>query len=158
MMTTETVFQRAFKLINENAKGALTIIGDCLVVEEIPKEEVKTKSGIVLAGGPGGKVTQMDGIEANRPIFCRVLAVGEGYYKESGETVPLDTKVDDILLVSRLSVKWLSHLGPLISTPESQLGLIPESEVRYFKFEGQDGYDRVCRILSEIDVIKEGNR
>jgi co-chaperonin GroES (HSP10) len=150
-----TLFYQAFSKLTETAKNSYTLVGDTLLVEEMPKEEVKTKSGIVLSSGTS-KVSQMDGLEANRPIFCRVLAVGEGYFNDKNETIPLDTKVGDIILVGKLSVRWLSYFGPIVSTAESQLGMVSESEIR-FKFNGIEGYRHAYSVLESVNAETQGN-
>lgn len=144
----EGIFAKAFKKVNESCRDAFTLNGDCILVEEVPLEEPKTKSGIVLA--TANKISQLDGIESNKPTFARVVAVGEGYVDAQGETIPLDCKVGDIILVGRLSVNWLSFLGPLVASGKSQLGITRESEIK-LRFHGSDGYERVMATLSEAN-------
>lgn len=121
------------------------LIGDCLLVEEIRPEEQKTLGGIVL---PTSKeIKQIDGVEANRPTWVRVLLVGAGYYDPKDESiVPLDVAPGDIILVGRLSVKWLSTFGPLVSSGENQIGITRESEIQ-LRFKGQAGQDAVFASL-----------
>lgn len=141
-------FQSAFAALQESAADSFDLIGDALLVEELPKEELKSKGGIILA--PQGKVSQVDGIEANRPTFVRVLAVGNGYVDSEGETVPVEANPGDIILVGRLSVNWFSTFGPLVSSAQCQLGITRECEIK-LRFKGEAGYQKAYGILSEFN-------
>jgi hypothetical protein len=153
----ETKLQRAFKHLQEKCGDCFELVGDYLLVEEIPREEVKSPSGLIVSA-PMDKISRVDGMEANRPIFVRVLLVGNGYYdtvEEAGEkiekTIPLDVKVDDILLVGRLSVKWLSYFGPLVSSSKNNLGILREGE-KQLRFFGDEAYQRVYDTLNKFNV------
>lgn len=120
-------------------------MGDILLVREIPAQEQKTKGGLYI---PTMQLKQVDGLEANRPCWVQVLKVGAGYFDEGEDHVPLDTKPGDIILVGKLSVKWLSTLGPLTSTPENNLGIVRETEIQG-RFRGQDVHDTYFRVLGD---------
>lgn len=124
--------------------GGFDLIGDVLIVEEIPVEEKKTKSGLIM--NTGG-VRRADGLDMNQPLFVRVLAVGAGFYNdENGTDVPLECQVGDIILVGRMSVNWFSTFGPLISEANKQIGVTRESEMK-MRFKGQEGYDLATSAL-----------
>lgn len=136
---------QAFKALSETGTKNYTLYGDVLIVEEVTAELPKTKSGLVMATG---REKQIDGLELNKPVFVRVLAVGAGYYdEETGEDVPPEVQVGDIVLVGPMSVKWFSYFGNLISTATSRLGLTRESEIQ-MRFKGQEGYDKAFEILN----------
>jgi len=146
METQQKSYLKAFEVINEKAKDAFQLYGDALLVEEIPAEEVKRASGLYV---PVGKtVTNVNGIESNRATFCRVLAVGEGYFDDEGKEVPLNVTVGDIILVGRLSVNWFSVFGNVVATSGCQIGYTRESEIKV-RFRGQEGYDAMFSILAE---------
>lgn len=129
------------------ALGDVEIIGDGLLIEEIPKEEIKSRGGIYMPTTT--KIDSIDGLEANRPCFVRVLAVGEGYYNEkTEETVPLNCRPGDIVLVPRLAVRWLSTFGNVVSTAGSQIGLISETSMQ-IRFKGEEAYEKFFNIISE---------
>ena len=125
--TAKTNYVEAFQRADEMAPGCFELMGDVMLVREVQPPEVKSKGGLILTGGNDRKV---DGFEANRPCWVEVLKVGEGYFDADGDTIACDTKAGDVVLVGKLSVKWLSHFGPLFSTPEFNLGIIRESEVQ----------------------------
>ncbi len=139
-------YLKAFDTIREKAPDAFDLYGDALLVEEIPAEEVKRASGLFV---PVAKaVTNVNGIESNRAVFCRVLAVGEGYISDDGESVPLNVEIGDVILVGRLSVNWFSVFGSVVATSGAQIGYTRESEIKV-RFRGQAGYDATFSILSE---------
>lgn len=141
-------YLKAFQAAAAAEPDALTIIGDCLLVELIPDEEHKTKSGLVLASGAQN---QINGLSADKPSFVRVLLVGAGYYNDAdgkiGEQVPLDSKLGDIVLVGRTSIKPFSVFGKLTNYGQATLGLIRESDIQ-IRFRGQEGYDRFFDALN----------
>ncbi len=140
----------AFKAHRKELEGLYYLTGDCLLVEEIPKAEVKTKSGLVLSSG-GRK--SFDGMDMNQPLFVRVLDKGPGFYdEETGDSSPLEVEVGDIILIGKVSVQFFSTFGPLVSEPGSQIGLTRESEIR-MRFKGQEAWDKACEVL----VRERGN-
>lgn len=137
---------KAFTEADKDLPGSFELMGDILLVREIPPKEHKTKSGLILAT-TGNK--QVDGIEANRPCWVEVLKLGAGYFDENeddGSAIPLDSKPGDIILVGKLSVKWLSTLGDITSTPENNLGLVREGEIQG-RFRGQEVHDKYFEVL-----------
>ena len=122
------------------------LVGDNVLVEELPKAEVKTKSGIVLAAG-GTKA--IDGIELGQLMMVRVLDVGPGFYdEETGEDVPLEVQIGDICAVSRMSIQFFSSFGPLVSSKGQQIGRIRESEI-WLRYKGQEAWDKACQVLEQ---------
>jgi co-chaperonin GroES (HSP10) len=133
--------------------GAFELMGDILLVREIPQKEEKTKGGLYI---PKTDLRTVDGFEANRPCWVEVLKVGSGYYEPGagGPTpdsfedryVPLDSKPGDIILVGKLAVKWVSTLGTITSTPENNLGFVRETEIQA-RFRGRQVHDMYFEVL-----------
>jgi co-chaperonin GroES (HSP10) len=154
----KSYFLEAFQKAKAEAGDAFYATGDVLLVESIPAEEMKSQGGIYIPSSFDQK--KVDGLDMNKPTFCRVVLVGEGFYNEGammkGEngafglppTVALDVEVGDIILVGPMAVKWLSVFGPLFSKGENQIGITRESEIQ-LRFKGQAGYERVCQILKD---------
>lgn len=140
-------FLEAFKAVKELCADDYVLYGDALLVEEVPEEEVETKSGLILSTGDKKMV---DGVEANKPCFVRVVAIGAGFTDEdSGEDVPLDVAEGDIVLVGKLSVSWLSTFGRIFTHEGQQrLGLTRESEIK-LRLKGEAGYNAVMDLLKE---------
>lgn len=106
-------------------EGGFILPGNCLLVERIPQEEVKTKGGIIIADA---SKTMQHSVIGDAPVVVRVVAVGEGY-EEDGVSIPLDTPVGSILVVGDHSVKWFS-LFPLDEYETNTLGLCSEEQTQ----------------------------
>lgn len=128
-----------------SCQEGFVLTGGTLLVEKIPQEEVKTKSGLILATDLGKG--QVNSISANLPVFVHVLAVGSGYYDEStGADVPLDTKPGDILLVGQHSARWLS-VFPIDNYEPFSVGVTSEAETQ-MRFRGHDAYGQFSQALN----------
>lgn len=123
-----TSFQRAKKNFN--------LIGDCILVEELPKEETKSAGGLILSS------TQTN---EEAPKLVRVLAINENLDPESGEET-LEVKPGDLALVGDMSVKWYGTFAGQVFIDGQRVGLSRESEILLL-FNGQEGYDKVSTIL-----------
>jgi co-chaperonin GroES (HSP10) len=120
------------------------LTGSFILVEKIPQEEVKTKSGIVLTAS--GNNNNVNSISANLPTMVYVLAVGAGHIDEDGNDVPLDVTPGDILMVGSNSVKWLPVLE-MDGYQPFEIGLSTENETQ-IKIAGTDGYNRFIAALN----------
>lgn len=148
-------FLSVFQKLAAQNNGDMTIVGDTLLVEPM-----QTGPATKEIKGPNGTMTklileteltnrQIGSIQDDRPLYVRVLAVGNGFYdSQEGKDVPLDVQVGDILLMGKLSVRWLSTFGPLLREGDKQIGICRESD-KILQFRGQDGYDRVNALLAE---------
>lgn len=142
----ESKFLAAFTALTTEAGNTFELYSDCLIVEEIPAAEVKTKSGLIL---DSGGVRKIDGLDMNKPLFVRVLAVGAGYYDEvTGKDVPLEVQVGDVILTARMAVQWFSTFGPLVSHQGFQIGLTRESDIR-MRFKGEAGWQAATAVLQK---------
>jgi co-chaperonin GroES (HSP10) len=119
------------------------LVGDILLVERITGEH-KTASGLVLAEDP----RQRGGLQAGKPQFVIVLAVGKGWYnEESGKEIPLDVKPGDVILIGEASVKYFSMFGGLQGYEADQIGITRESEIQ-LRFKGTEAYEQSFKILN----------
>lgn len=85
-------------------------LGDRLVVQPIEKEAT-TPSGIVLPESAKEK-----------PQEGRVLAVGPGARNDKGERLPLDVKVDDVVLYAK-------YAGTEVKVDDEKLLILRESDI-----------------------------
>lgn len=122
-------------------KDDFLLTGSFLLVEKVPQDEVKTKSGLILATN----VHQQGSIGANLPCFVHVLAVGAGY-DDDGTVIPLDTQPSDILLVGQYSVKWLP-VYPVDNYEPFSIGVTSEAETQ-MRFRGYAAYQRFASALN----------
>jgi co-chaperonin GroES (HSP10) len=132
------------------------LVGDAILVERLPPEEKKTKSGIILDTGMDHK--QIGTIGADKPQFVHVLAVGKGFYNDvTGEDVPLSVNPGDIILIGTNSVKWFSLLEIANYEPYT-IGLSRESEIQ-LRFKGPDSYEQYFEAINKnLESQMEGNR
>lgn len=134
-----------FKKFAAEGKEHFQLIGDGLLVEQIPMKEKKTASGLIVNVEGHGKFKNT--LAADAPVFVHVVAVGEGYYdEEGGKDVPLNVKVGDIALVGAVSVKWFSMMDIEDYQPY-EIGLCREAEIKCI-FRGKESYDRALALLA----------
>lgn len=136
----------------KEVRDQFELTGDYMLVERIPEEEKKTRSGLVLAATPS---SHKDALQAEQPVFCHVLAVGEGFYnEETGEDVPNKTQPGDVILISPMAAIWFKTFGTVISEGTAMVGVTMESEIK-MRFKGYDGYKRTFEALSEASESVE---
>lgn len=141
---SEINLKEAFKSLKEKAPESYTLRGSSILVEILRDEEIKTESGIVIAQDS----KQVRGsIDEHRLKVGRVLLVGEGYYDESGDTVPLDTAEDDIVILPKYSLSEISVWPGLHGTVNGRLAVIKEDAI-LFKYNGEEGYNAAKEILN----------
>ena len=73
------------------AKLKIRPLGDRIVVEQLEAEE-KTKGGIILPDSAKEK-----------PQKGKIVAEGKGKVDENGKLVPMEVKVDDVILYGKYS-------------------------------------------------------
>jgi co-chaperonin GroES (HSP10) len=129
--------------INEGCE----LYGDAILVEKIADEE------LVKDLGNGKKLyiptvdRQVNTLQADKPVFVHVLAVGKGFYDpDTGKDLPLSVQPGDIILVGVNSVKWFSALE-LDNYEAYTIGLSRETEVQ-LRFKGLESYRRYFDALN----------
>lgn len=136
-MKIQELMDKAFE------KSGGQIIGDILVVEHLPDEEVRTQAGLILASGQ----RQVGAFDADRPHFVRVLAVGPGYYnEETKEEIPLEYEKGNVLLLPTTAVKYFTSFGSYIGKQLKHkkgetfgVGIAKAGE-EWFKFPNEESY------------------
>lgn len=153
-----------FKQLANLSPRPYELTGDYLLVESIPEEELKTDSGIIIASV---RTNALNTITQDRPHWVRVLACGEGYYSletdddgnEVERTTPLTAQPGDIILVSKLSVKYFSVFGALKGYEPDSIGLTKESEIQ-LRFKGEEGYRDAFSSLNKppAETVEPGSK
>jgi co-chaperonin GroES (HSP10) len=116
----ESKFLETFQRINEERNYELQ--SGTIFVEQLPKPEQKTKSGLVLPGTPS---THKDILMQEHPCMCVVLMVGPGYYDpDTKRDIELSVAPGELLLVPPMSAVWYKSLFGLHSQGEHVLGRI----------------------------------
>ena len=115
------------------ASKHIKIVGNICFIEEIGGEELSKEikrddgSSTRLILAEAGK-RQLGSYNEDKPLFVRVLDVGQGFVDEDGKDVPADAKIGQVLMVPSMSVRWLSVWGGLLSTTEQRIGYGRENE------------------------------
>jgi len=138
-----------FKEVAKEHKAGFVLYGDTLLVEELPKEEIKSKSGLIIDGGEN----QRNSIASQQPIFVRVLMVGAGHYEETEDggrkDVPLDVEPGDILVIGVNSLTELSTFGGvLLVNTEARFGMTQASHA-LMQWRGKEKYDAFFKALGK---------
>lgn len=102
----------------------MTLKGDMILVERLPKLEMKTKSGIIIADAKTHKETAHD----TATEFGIVLMVGPGQIFEDGSLQPCDSKPGDVILLSG-NIYWYSQFGSLVDYKPYSIGRLRDSQV-----------------------------
>jgi co-chaperonin GroES (HSP10) len=110
--------------------------GNRVVVEVLPKEELKSAGGIIL---PAAK-THRNTAEDDRAELALVLLPGSGYAADDGTDVPLDLAPGNVILVSKLAFKYYSEFPGLANYTENAIALIRETEV-HAKWDSIEAYE-----------------
>jgi len=123
----ETKYLERFKKLT---KEQLPLRGSRLIVEVLPKEEIKTKGGLIVHADVNSVKTTTD---QNRPTLAVVLATGSGYYDdETGDDVAMDVPVGAVCLISQMGLKYYSHFPGISEYTGETIALTRESEIHMY--------------------------
>lgn len=91
------------KFVKSKIMSKLSIkpFGDRVLVEPISGENDKKKSTIIIP----------ETVDKERPEQGKVVAVGDGWYNEDGELVPLRLKKGQVVLFAKYGPEEIKHEG-----------------------------------------------
>jgi co-chaperonin GroES (HSP10) len=115
-----------FKEVDQSMNELCTLKDNYILVEKI-EFEMKTKSGIVLAGSKGNFAHD---VLNDLPEWYVVLKVGEGYDSEESKEKSqdlLEVKVGNVCLIPRLSVRPFYYFGNIKGYAPSSIGMSTSS-------------------------------
>lgn len=138
-----TKFQKFFSAVTE--QGLLKIRGATLVAEVLDDEELKSKGGLILSAP---KEHARGGVEENRLKVARIVAVGEGYLGENGESIPCDTKVGAIVILPKYSAQTVSIFPGLADMTNDKLVLLKEESILAM-YETEENYNKARAVNVE---------
>lgn len=121
----QSIYLERFRRLKDS--GALFLLhGNRLIVEVLPKEELK-KGSIVIASDIKNIKSST---EENRAQLAVVLAVGSGYFDEAtGNIEPLPYSQGELILVSPYGLKMYSQFPGITDFTDQKIALTRESEV-----------------------------
>lgn len=111
----------------DRVKNDYKLQGNRLLVEQLPKEEIKSAGGLILAATQSDHRSTLD---QNRACLAIVLAVGKGYYsEETGEDVAIGIEVGNIVLISTYGLRSYSTFPGVVDYVHDTVALIRDSDV-----------------------------
>lgn len=117
--------------------------GGRLLVEILPKKEMKTGGGLIMAAPIQHKGTA----DQQRAVVGVVLMVGEGYVDDDGVDVPMETRVGAVVVLNEFGLKSYSEFPGVTSYTENKIALTAESEIQ-MKFESLEDLAEFERLLN----------
>jgi co-chaperonin GroES (HSP10) len=138
----QSKYLQQFQRVSDNS---LRLRGNRLLLELLPKPEVKSKGGLVLVTNISDhRTTTQD----NMADICVVLRTGEGYYNDDGSTLPLDLKVGNVVLVSRFGLKLYSNMPGLADYTGESIALARDTDV-HAVWESIEHFEQYVRELND---------
>lgn len=141
----DSKFAAAFRRLSESGADLFELRGSSIIVEVLPEDEIKTKSGLILAAKP----EQLHGsVLQHKALIGLVLAVGAGYYDdETKEDIPLEVQPGDIVLLPQFAITPLSTFPGLDSVTNNRLGIIKDESI-IFRYKGKDALEKARDLLN----------
>lgn len=119
------------------------LAGGRMLVEILPKKEMKTNGGLIMAAPIQHKGTA----DTQRAVVGVVLMIGEGYVDDDGKDVAMETKVGNIVVLNEFGLKYYSEYPGLTSYTENKLAMTAESEIQ-MKFDSFDDLAEYEKLLT----------
>lgn len=113
-----------FKRLSDFPSDQFVLVGERMLIEVFPEEEMKTKSGLIIAQAAGYKTET----QINRPMLAVVLYVGQGYVNEDGSEEEHEYKPGEVIICSKMGNLFYSDF-PGIGATEDSIALTRPSEV-----------------------------
>lgn len=134
-------FHRFKKLMDDHPR-CMELKGDQILVEKLPKPELKTSGGLII---PGGVSTHKNTIESDTTEFGLVLMVGPGQFLEDGTTVPCDSKPGDVILLPGTTY-WYGAFGHIADYDPYTIGRIRDGAVPMWFSD----YKKAFEVLNDV--------
>lgn len=145
-MTYVSKYLEQFKRL-ENKKDVYRLNGGRVLIEVLPRPEVKSSGGIVLAA-PSGFVKGST-FETQTGTVGIVLLTGEGYIDSDGTPYEIDLKIGSIVMVNDFGIKTLSMFPGLEQYTAQSLAVIDETTVQ-MTWPSIEAFDEYSKILNGL--------
>lgn len=127
----------------------LPMRGNRLLLELLPKQEVKTKGGLVIATSlTDHRSTTVE----NAADVAVVLAVGEGYYGDDGAAVPMDIQVGNVVLISRYGMRTYSSFPGISDYVADTIALARDSDT-HVKWDSIEAFEAYVAKLNDVGAL-----
>lgn len=122
----ESKYLGRFKALNE-VKGDIgfRLNGARVLVEILPTKEIKTASGIIMTSPDTFKATA----DSFKAILGIVLLTGEGYVDDDGDSIPMETKLGQVVVLNEFGLKYYSQYPGIADYTRNTLAMTNESEI-----------------------------
>ena len=123
-------------------KELYRVNGGRVVIEVLPRPEVKTQGGLIMAAPSG--FAKGGTFETQSGTLGVVLLTGDGYVDTDGTTFDIDLKPGNVVLVNDFGIKTLSIFPGLADYAANSLAIIDETTVQmtWPDFEAFDKYSK----------------
>lgn len=101
---TKTLYLSTFQRLHD-LKMESGLCGSNMYVEVLPHEEIKSAGGIIVQADIS---THKTDTKENRPNYCVVLQVGQGFVDENGNVETPRFNVGDVILVDTFGLRYFS--------------------------------------------------
>lgn len=133
----ESKYAEKFKRLSQEGKDLYRFIGPTILVEVLPKQELKTKGGLIMGVSDSHKATAQD----FRRQLGLVILVGEGY-----ADAEMDVNVGNVVLLPANPI-FLSEFPGLVDYTQNTLALVDEKSI-LFCYKDLDAYKKASEILN----------
>jgi co-chaperonin GroES (HSP10) len=106
--------------------GTLPLRGDRILIELLPKEEIKSAGGLIIASSLSDHKSLT---EMHRGELAIVLATGSGYFDEDGNDVEIDVKPGAVIMVARTSLDFYSKFPGLADFSSQVIAMTREGSI-----------------------------
>lgn len=113
----------------ENNKELYRLNGGRVLIEILPKPELKTAGGIITMAAPANFAKGAT-FETQAGTVGIVLLTGEGYVDNDGTSYEIDLKPGNIVMVNDFGIKTLSSFPGLGQYTAQSLAVIDETTVQ----------------------------
>lgn len=121
------------------APGQLPLRGNRLLVELLPKEEVLTAGGLVIATNLNDHRSTT---KENQADLAVVLAAGPGYYSDdTGEDVALDVKPGNVVMLTRYGIRAFSSFPGVLDFTQDTIAMCRDSDI-HAAWESIEAYEQ----------------
>lgn len=126
----------------KRVKQYYTLREDLLLVEKMPRPEIKTKSGLITAD-------PVERFDSDKPRHVRVVQEAQGYYDMDNKFVKSPFPLGTILLVGSLAtIKWQSDMFGIVSnTANRSIGLMTcNIENAFMVYKSEEEYNKAFEV------------
>jgi co-chaperonin GroES (HSP10) len=136
-------FEKEFTTLRELGPGTFTLKGATLIVEILEPEEIKTKSGLIMA--QTADHAKGHSVAAHKVDVGRVLMSGYGYWVEgeaggAGRFEELECQPGAIVLLPQYSTQLMSHFPGIQRPTGNKLAMIKMDQILAY-YPSQEAYE-----------------